>query len=265
MDYQKKYLKYKNKYLSLKKGGGIDNTGLCGICFFDKPDLSVCCELECGHVFHFFCICIIIDVNNRTSQNFYCPDCKDKTVRNIYDVDVNNSGIRNKIMKLGEESRILENTADDIKSGSLDNPESPISSNLIFNTSIFSSEHYNPDSQLDDIREIETSIESQEIKAVRKFIYYMKQCIFVLHDYLIRGGSLGDDSVLNKRDMVILIIREKKMLDCFISLINDNKIDYLDMVNYAKDTKTNCRDLELVLRGYDNKEILGTLLDINIY
>ena len=91
MDYKNKYLKYKYKYLLLKKGGGLNNNDECYICG-EQMDADIdndnFLELECGHVFHYQCVFNNIDIAQQNKTKFMCPACRAPII-NIYKVTEN--------------------------------------------------------------------------------------------------------------------------------------------------------------------------------
>ncbi len=78
MSYQEKYIKYKTKYIQLKKqlGSGVNNNDVCPICLepLEAPlNTPLYCEtLCCHHIYHTECMNAVPYINGIRS----CPQCR---------------------------------------------------------------------------------------------------------------------------------------------------------------------------------------------
>jgi len=93
MEYTKKYLKYKQKYLLLKKGGGLNNNDRCAFCYEQMENINENkVELNCGHVYHYHCVFDYLEFISIEQPYYKCPTCNAK-INTIYNVteDLTNS------------------------------------------------------------------------------------------------------------------------------------------------------------------------------
>ena len=103
MTFEKKYLKYKKKYLDLCKtaqklsiGGGVNNNDDCPVCVEPMNakvgDINFR-ELDCGHVIHYQCLFDLIDRSSCGHKTLNeCPVCREPP-RYIYSVSQDMSSL----------------------------------------------------------------------------------------------------------------------------------------------------------------------------